>query len=205
MLSYRIRRAMVATLLMPMVYMGTLTAASPMETLFSTKTLSRLSSDQTIAEGGTLAIKPESNRFDVQRKELFQTFGDETITVTLPNIPVYTRVDDSWAATIAVQNKVEFWVAAPLPAVSGIEQELLFPLIIEIFSNKPYRMNTYEVSEIDGFPLLKLSSYNKNTGKTEMTHVVITEKNFYVIQIKYPKKLEGKVNAAAFLESFRVI
>jgi hypothetical protein len=135
-----------------------------------------------------------------------QTLGKEKLSLSLPDIPVFTRLNDTWGTVIALKDKkIEYWLMAPMPAASKVQQETLFPMFIELHSKNPYKMMESSVNVDNKLPALDIKSYNQKTKKIELTRVLITNDNFYVTAIKYPKKLDGKVDANTFLDSVKVV
>jgi hypothetical protein len=184
-------------------------ATTPVEEYFSTKIMEKLLISEKSEGGEQFAIKSNNQSLTTVSGSLWrsyeQTFGDEKVFISLPNIPAFTRINDTWGTTIALKDKVEYWLMAPVPAMPGVQKEQLFPMFIELHSKSPYKMIKSKVSEDNGLPVLEITSLNKRTNKMERTRVIISGENFYVTEMKYPKKKEGKIDTRVFLESVYVL
>lgn len=191
-------KGLIALFFLAVILADVLTATTPVEQFFSTKKIEELSllSDENSTEDGKFAIKTNLSalpkREDDKWKAFEQTIGTEKVLMHLPDQPVFTRVNDNWGATIALEGKIEYWLMAPVPAMSGVKEEHLFPMFMEMYSKKPYKLIESNITEENGLPILEITARNRKTRKIEVVRIIVSDENFYVASMKFPKRREIK-------------
>lgn len=130
----------------------------------------------------------ETALIDEMSWKSFKSVNDKKgYTVQLPNKALFTKLNKNWSSILTFEDGARYMISSAVPAMRYASEGEVFPLIIEKHSTFPYEMLSQQVTKVDGKPVLEVVSRNVENGSIEKTKVMISSKNVYVANIKFPE------------------